>query len=461
MSRISNKSEALYCFLDTNILIEFQTFNEVDWPKVLNAKQVYLVLAPIVFRELDKHKSNYADTRRRRRARMLVSKLTKLFEEVGPGEAVQVRPNVTLQMIPREPFLGWKIEDWIAEGFDQNDPDDRLLASILDFSREYPLKQVLLLSDDSGPRFKAPSHNIIAKAPPDELIHHLEPPTPEEVTIKELNEKLAVFTNRMPKLRLGFWENGEVVDEITRPINKAWRWQTLEEYVQEEMDEKREVLKRVLSQADDKVRKDEVQKFTVEYEKYLKSLESALKMKFIKVSCPYSKLELTVLNDGTATASGVDVQFIFPEGSSIVTIDDLDTDITIEDDMPKEPTIPEWARPPMPELLKNIPYSSLTSITNAVNALNSFNSIGYSLNLPVNFLSPKAARNSYFFEIFPFHRNILEQRAEQIGHHRRMVMKPMIVYLPANTQTGFSINYSVLMEEVPSPISGELKLRWE
>jgi hypothetical protein len=42
-----------------------------------------------------------------------------------------------------------------------------------------------------------------------------------------------------------------------------------------------------------------------------------------------------------------------------------------------------------------------------------------------------------------------------------MDIKPMIVYLPANTQTGFTIPYSMLIEEVPTPITGALKIRWE
>src|SRR6266571_9332909 len=204
MADDNKKIPHVHCFLDTNILLEFQTFNEVDWLKVLNAKRVCLVLAPIVIHELDKHKSDYTITRRQKRARMLLSKISKLFDEVNAGESVQVRPNVSLNILTRQPFLGWKTEDWKAKGLDQNDPDDRLLASILDYTFEHPLEQVFLLSDDSGPRFKAKSHNVLAKEPPYELIRHIEPPSTEEKTIRELSEKLAVFTNRMPKLRFGF-----------------------------------------------------------------------------------------------------------------------------------------------------------------------------------------------------------------------------------------------------------------
>src|SRR6266536_851128 len=257
MADENKKIPHAYCFLDTNILIQFQTFNEVNWLKVLNAKQVCLVLAPVVIHELDIHKSDYSNARRQKRARMLLPKITKLIEEEPIGDELpQVRRNVTLMVLPNEPLI-----DWRAEHLDPMVNDDRLIASILEFSRQHPSENVLLLSDDSGPRFKAKSHNILAKDPQ-----------------CELTEKLAVYTNRMTKLRLGFCENGEVVDEITRPLNEAWRWQTPVEYAEEKITWKREALEQMLARADNTVNEDEIQKFTQEYEKYLVDLEPALKM---------------------------------------------------------------------------------------------------------------------------------------------------------------------------------------
>ncbi len=425
MADENKKIPHAYCFLDTNILIQFQTFNEVNWLKVLNAKQVCLVLAPVVIHELDIHKSDYSNARRQKRARMLLPKITKLIEEEPIGDELpQVRRNVTLMVLPNEPLI-----DWRAEHLDPMVNDDRLIASILEFSRQHPSENVLLLSDDSGPRFKAKSHNILAKDPPCELIRHIEPPSSEEIEIRELKEKLAVFTNRMPKLRLGFWENGEVVDEITRPLNEAWRWQTPVEYAEEKITWKREALEQMLARADNTVKEDEIQKFTQEYEKYLVDLEPALKMQFIREYSPRCKLELSVINEGTATAKGVDVHINFPIGSSIVFIDNLNNDIKIDVDMPKEPVIPEWAMSPVSVLAKNVLNPSFMSLTNAINSLASFNSMNYSLNLSPNFLSPNTYKNRYFFEIFPFHRNTVTERAEQIGHHRQIDIKPMIVYL--------------------------------
>src|SRR5258708_184817 len=117
MADKTNKFPLVYCFLDTNILIQFQTFDEVEWPRILHAKKVCLVLAPIVLRELDKHKTDYNNSRLQKRARMILSKLNRLLEtETAADVLPQVRRNVTLMTL-REPLINWE-----AEGLDRNEP---------------------------------------------------------------------------------------------------------------------------------------------------------------------------------------------------------------------------------------------------------------------------------------------------------------------------------------------------
>jgi hypothetical protein len=456
VARNKMKIPHAYCFLDTNILLHFQTFNEVDWPKVVHAKQVCLVLAPIVLRELDKHKHDYNNERRRSRARVILSKLKPLLETVTVAEQLpQVRNNVSLLALLEEPLL-----DWTAERLDQTVNDDRLLASILDFRNHHPAEPVFLLADDFPLRLKARSRGIQV-LPPDELIRHIEPPSAEEATIRELKQQIQELTNRMPQLRLGFWENGEVVNKVARPLNEAWIWQTREEYVEEEMSQKREALAHMLARADNSVEKDEVQEFDEKYEKYLADLEPALTMQFIQEYNPYCRLELTVINEGTASAQEVEVQITLPTDSSIVTLDNLDTVVKIEVAMPGEPDIPEWAKPPAPTRTMNLVSPSMINFMNSMNSLASFRSRLLSSHFQTVSFRPNPDKHTYYFESFPFHRNVLTERANMIGHHRRLQMKPLIVYLPANTQSGFTITYSLFTEEVPSPITGELQVRWE
>lgn len=444
MAKNDQKLPHIYCFLDTNILLEFQTFNEVDWSKVLGAKQVCLVLAPIVFRELDKHKTDYNNARRQKRARMLLPKLTQLIE-AETDELPQVRRNVTLLALPNEPSI-----DWAGEHLDPNVNDDRLLASILDFSRQHPSEKVFLLSDDSGPRLKAKSHNVQALAPTG-LNRLPEAPSPEEVENRKLKQEIQELTNRLPKLRLGFYENGQVVDKITRSTDSSWFWQTPETYMQTKLAGKREELTQMLARADKTVDESEIQKFKEEYEKYLDDLVPALKMQFIKNHMPHCKLELTLINEGNASAHGVDMRVTFPQGSSIITINSLEDEVDIEDTLPDEPTIPEWAQLPTPQWMKNIISPSVTA-----SLLNFSKSFTY----PIISTYTLHKRKSYGSTNFPFDENVISEQVKKLSHYRRWIVDPRVAYLPPNTEKGFTITYEIIADELSNPITGELKILW-
>src|SRR5215469_12664256 len=116
----------------------------------------------------------------------------------------------------------------------------------------------------------------------------------------------------------------------------AWLWQAPEEYVQEEIAQKREVLAQIVARAGTTVDADEVRKFTEEYEAYLAKLEPALMMRFIRDHNSCCRLELTVVNEGTAPAHEVSVTMTFPEGSSVITMDHPDSNVKIQVNLPDE-----------------------------------------------------------------------------------------------------------------------------
>ena len=66
-------SDLAYCLLDTNILLHCRTFDEVEWewPDLLGVADVCLVLAPIVVKELEKHRSEPKNDWLQTRARTL------------------------------------------------------------------------------------------------------------------------------------------------------------------------------------------------------------------------------------------------------------------------------------------------------------------------------------------------------------------------------------------------------
>jgi len=108
--QVNQNPDALYCFFDTNILLHFTTFDEVDWLKFLNAPQVYLMLTRPVLRELDKFKDDRTVAWRRNRARMLLSKIDGLLPQSATGVPVPTKDGIDtvfLLDIPREPDAEW------------------------------------------------------------------------------------------------------------------------------------------------------------------------------------------------------------------------------------------------------------------------------------------------------------------------------------------------------------------
>jgi hypothetical protein len=101
--------DCTYCFLDTNILIHCQTFDEVDWPGALGVADVCFVLAPVVLKELDKRKNESKHDWIQERARMLTKKLGTYLRDkrMSSAEPVPVRPHVTLLPLTIEPNIDW------------------------------------------------------------------------------------------------------------------------------------------------------------------------------------------------------------------------------------------------------------------------------------------------------------------------------------------------------------------
>src|SRR5258708_4450700 len=117
-------NDKIFCFLDTNAMIHFRTFEEVDWLTILATSEVYLILAPIVLNELDKLKLDSSNEWRQKRARALISKL-KNFQ---PGYPMKIRDNVFIELLLREPQI-----EWATMGLDGQVNDDRLIASLICF----------------------------------------------------------------------------------------------------------------------------------------------------------------------------------------------------------------------------------------------------------------------------------------------------------------------------------------
>jgi hypothetical protein len=191
-----------YIFLDTNIFLHFQNFEKIDWLSESSSKACKLIIPPIVIDELDEKK--IGTNKIGKRARSILNR----FEQLVETGDTKIRENVDFEILLLKPNQ----EVYDKNGLNFKEKDHRLIASIIQFSQEYDLTQILLCSNDIGPRLRAKTHNIESlKLDSKYLIPNQI--SEEEKKIKELERENQKLKTRIPKLNV-FFANGNKHQKI-------------------------------------------------------------------------------------------------------------------------------------------------------------------------------------------------------------------------------------------------------
>src|SRR5215469_18533316 len=91
---ITDREISKIVFIDTMVFLHFQSFDQLDWPAILNAKQVKVVVPAITIREINKHKDSHSLQKIRERAQTVIRKLFDLFKDAsdaGVRRGVDIR----------------------------------------------------------------------------------------------------------------------------------------------------------------------------------------------------------------------------------------------------------------------------------------------------------------------------------------------------------------------------------
>ena len=184
----------VFAFVDTNVLLHYRFFRDVDWAEELGADEATLVFAPVVVEELDERKWAGAG-RARARAKKVLKALKGLGLSATPGK---MRPGVQILALDEEPtdalFVRHRLQPRIS--------DDRLLASVLAFAASQTSDAVIkVLTADMGLSLKAATRQI-AVAWPDERLRRDDEPDETERELKTARRELAVLRAAAPKLKL-------------------------------------------------------------------------------------------------------------------------------------------------------------------------------------------------------------------------------------------------------------------
>src|SRR5438270_12693197 len=112
----------LYAFIDTNIFLHYQPFDQIKWTEILGSDNVVLVATPVVIRELDKHKDQHRISAIRDRARAALKKIEQIVLE----DATAGLPEGVGLKYAEEPTI-----DFQQYGLRVETNDDHLIASCL------------------------------------------------------------------------------------------------------------------------------------------------------------------------------------------------------------------------------------------------------------------------------------------------------------------------------------------
>jgi rRNA-processing protein FCF1 len=328
-----------FLFIDTYLFLHFKPIEQIDWSKYLKADKVFIVVTPIVLRELNKHKDTHPFKRIRERAASALKKLDTLLEASTTLHA-NVRFGVEVYFEVKEPLC-----DFAKHHLSRDCQDDHLVASIIEFRDAHPDAKVVLLANDIGLKLKARHQGIETFQLPNDL-QLIEEPDPNEKRIKEIEQENRLLKSRIPKLKLSFEKDlNHTLFSLNKPVTEL------------SGDEIENHLKRVrlkypkrssggsggvlgsiasmglmyYSSEDISKYNAELEQFYIDYEAYLVQSSRYKNMQYRTIA-----LFITFVNDGTCPAEDVSIFLHFPDRLKLYDKDNL-SDIPSPPKPPQEP----------------------------------------------------------------------------------------------------------------------------
>ncbi len=433
-------------FIDTDILIHYRRLSEIDWLSLTESSGTRILIAPVVFRELNKHKERGNTAKLRKRAQAVLSDFAGIFRSETQAT---IRAGVELEYLAVEPLL-----DFAKARLSAEISDDHLLASIIQYCGDNPNTRCRLVTADLGLRLKAKSRGIAIVDVPDELRIPDEPDANEK-TIRTLEAELSSLKNRIPSLTLSFEDRMNLVRfalgcslqdatlfvakemEILRaayaplPLNRTSPGST-------DNSERQPLTLRGLFGGLGQVTDEDI----IAYNETLKTFHSAYDSYLVEYHAYKDiirrsiRLHFCVHNDGNCPAEGVDVKMHFPDGFSMLT----------EHDFPNEPSRPE---PP------EKPLTRAEQMQRVIADLGSISEPQFERYMPN--IAPAMLRNVSHPSIVKSNSYDVGIRVEKVKHGFSEGLDDIyVVFDTMSPPSSFHIDYRIHADNLPSPVSGQL-----
>lgn len=430
-----SEADPLFCFVDTNILIQFQTFDEVDWADKLQSPFVRLMLAPAVLSEIDKFKDDHTNGRRRSRVRMILAKLRELLNGTSEARVASLGSHTTLAVIDYEPQL-----DWTHHRLDPMIGDDRLIASILEFQQDHDSIKVVLLTDDFPLELKARRHDIVCRKP-EGMLARLESSSPEGERIRTLERELAELRLRIPELTLGFLEARTSTQHVKRPLGMTKRNRPTDDLIARRIAcMRRQLDKEVLSAPKGYFGQVNVKEFKETYAHYLVNMEVLLKRRRAREFDWRYELSFELGNSGTAPAEDIEITLNFPSGSFVVALEDEHDEYDGLGKLQVRRPVPDWKRVhdkwPILGITRQEPWS---------------------ITYPEHYEPATTPSGPLYFD----DRSRISYQHPKLRAQEQWQMPAVAAYIPPIAGGGFNISYVIHADQLAKPIENQLHVRFD
>ncbi|MBI3159210.1 MAG: hypothetical protein HYZ26_06395 [Chloroflexi bacterium] len=437
-------------FLDTNIFLHYQPFDQINWLEIVEAESATIVVPPITIRELSKHKDSHPRTRIKKRAGETIKRLLGLLEL---GASAKLAEGISVTFEDRDPII-----DFATHQLNINIQDDQLIASVLMNRLEAPDEHVVLVTSDLGLTLviKASRQDINTQKMP-ESFRLADEPDPNETKVKQLEQEIRELNSRTPKLSL-VYEDGKQHAPINLPQPVLLEKSEIEEKIngiigklpkrkkgglQDEADSSQNALERlsVLAAMTPMtiIPQEEIERYNSEIEKFIPAYTKFIlrELEFENLKRRTIRLDIALSNDGTSPAEDIDIYLHFPDGFQLVEEEELP-------DPPKPPKPPVEPMTGMQRVANSLNYSQLIPPSIFINPPDTL------LRSPQNVSSPNIRRvNSYEVHV----------HVQKIKHNLQVPLDPLfVIFERFESASSFNIDYRILAANIPHEVTGKLHI---
>ncbi|WP_301425245.1 PIN domain-containing protein [Bacteroides caecimuris] len=423
-----------YAFIDTNLLLHFKVFEGIKWTKLLNDKDVVLVICPTVLDEIDKHKDS-AKGKIRNRAKTIY----KILSDYLDGKTTN---NIDLI------FCESGKVNTVTSTYSNGREDEYIIAAASAFSKE---GCKVIVSFDIGMKFRAKQAGIDFMMPEDTPENRLsQEPTEEEKKIKELEKEVLLYKNRRSKPILTFRDGTDAI-EISQYVAPDFSL-NLQKYREKLVNDNQPFVYRRPRIADylpeEQVRQivcpytdEQIEEYNNRITPYIDRLVQLknIKLHTTVIDGYVFELKFTVSNKGTEPTGKMCLQIDYPDG--IVVVDKYsycEVDLT----------------PPEKPILQTNQEKQFAELAKQTLAIQSYDFVNHRFYSDNN----KVCENHWHTRKTTVNSTVLE--LPSLNHNLNVPIEiPNSIFVFACEKGDFIIRWTISDESNIEPIAGELTLR--